>query len=176
MATAGKKDFRLVTDEDLESMTLTVRYLNKEGGEAARRVYDPKELDKGLAAKAETGKRLVLYGLAKVLQDRTSDLVPEVKTQGPEVRLQGMDAVFSTLLTEGWNARRGGGGTASVKKATLYEAIARVKGITSAQAAEAYRALDDEAKKRIEANESVQAEIAKIQQESEGNVSLDDLA
>ena len=178
MATAGKKAYRLTTIEDTGALTLTIKYLDFSGAtkDEWQRTYKVSDLDEGLVAQTDSGARLALYGLAKVLQDRTSDLVKLVGEQGPEVRLEGMDAVWNTLKTEGWNAKRKGGGTASLKKTTLYEAIARVKGVSTSQAQKAYLALDEEQQAKVRESEKVQAALNEIAAEAQGPADLGDLA
>lgn len=180
MATEGKKDFRLTMREDFEAGTISAVYLNREGQEVGRRAYAVGDIAPTLVnswqSLGDTEMRLVFYGIAKVLQDRTSDLVKLVKENGPEVRLEGMDAVWATLQTEGWNARRGeGGGSATLKKSTLYEAIARVKGCSVAEAGAAYRKLSEEQAETVRNSEAVRKALEDIRAEAQGPADLTDL-
>lgn len=180
MATQGKKDFRLSTYS--KGSMVTMEYKDKMGNVAGARTYDLGEITDAFSSEfmqqlPETAQRMIQYGLIKVLQDRTSDLVPEVKDQGPEVRLQGFDAVWATLKTEGWNAKRGSSKSAGYRKTDLYEAIARLKGITAAEAAKAYRGMSEADQTALRNAEKVQGEISKIMEEkAQGSgVDLSDL-
>lgn len=69
--------------------------------------------------------------------------------------------VIDNLIAGNWKAAREGG-EAKPKTGELAEAIARIKGIEVAQAAELVNGLSDEQRKAVRGKDAVKAEIAKI--------------
>ncbi len=109
-----------------------------------------------------------LYGLSKLLQDRSSD----VKT-GPE-KLAAMKAVAQQLENGDWaRERKVGAPTVSAE----VEALAQFKGITIPQAQAALRRYDKAAREDILGHESIKALAKTIREgrETEEVVDLGDL-
>lgn len=110
-----------------------------------------------------------LYGLSKVLQDRTSD----VKT-GPD-KLAAMKIVYEQLVAGQWQKERVVG---SPTVSANVEALAQFKKCTIPQAQAALRRYDKAQREEIFATPEIAALSAAIKEarEQEEVVSLDDLA
>ena len=112
-----------------------------------------------------------LYGLSKLIQDRTSD--KSVKDLG-EGKLDAMEDVLARLETGEWSAeRKVGAPTVSVE----VEALAAFKGVSIASIQKALRAYTKDQKEIIFANDGVAAKVAEIKaaREAAEDVSLDGL-
>ena len=110
-----------------------------------------------------------LYGLSKLLQDRSSD----VKT-GPE-KLSAMKAIMDQFAAGQWQKeRKVGAPTVSAE----VEALAQFKQITIPQAQAALRRYDKTQREQILGHADIQALAATIREarQEEVEVSLDDLA
>ena len=97
-----------------------------------------------------------MYGLSKLLQDRTSG------TKGAKDKLVEMQRYFNDFFTKGLfkqpaQRKEGSGAGGSRRKitATLAEAIARLQGCTAIQAENSLKALGKESFDAILANERV---------------------
>lgn len=112
---------------------------------------------------------VTLYGLSKVLQDRTSDV-----KAGPD-KLAAMDEVLARLAEGEWEKARVVG--APVVSAEV-EALAELKGISIPDAQKALKKYSKEQKEQILANEKIverAKEIRARRDAQEEDVSLDDL-
>lgn len=108
-----------------------------------------------------------LYGLSKLIQDRTSD--KSVKENG-EAKLDFMDAVLDRLESGEWAAeRKAGAPTVSVE----VEALADLKGVSVAVIQKSLRAYSKEQKEGILANDQVQERAAQIKASREGQADID---
>src|SRR3990172_7498273 len=114
--------------------------------------------------------RLSLYGLKKLLMDRTS----QVK-DAPVQKLKDMAAVLERLGAGEWTAERAAGGLGVVSPEV--EALAGLKGISIPDAQKALKAYSPEQRTKILGNPKIVEEAAKIKaaREKETPETLDDL-
>lgn len=161
---SGKTGLRVAFDEESKKVTISV--WDFEAEKALTAVVFP------YGAVAETLQtRVALYGLAKVLMDRTS----QVK-ENPVEKLAGMKDVFSRLCEGEWKAERTGGGLGVVSPEI--EALARVKKHTIPEIQAALKLRTPEERERILGHADVQKVADAIRKERAGvkeGVALDDL-
>jgi hypothetical protein len=114
--------------------------------------------------------RVSLYGLKKLLMDRTSQI-----KDNPILKLKGMGEVLTRLGAGEWSAERSAGGLGVVSPEV--EALAGLKGISIPDAQKALKAYSPEQREKILANPKIVAEAAKIKASREKEVpeTLDDL-
>jgi len=114
--------------------------------------------------------RTSLYGLKKILMDRTS----QVK-ENPEAKLAAMADVMARLETGEWSAERQGGGLGVVS--VEVQALAQVKGITVPDAQLALKSYTKEQREKILSSAKVQeaAKALRAQREKAEVKSLDDM-
>lgn len=108
-----------------------------------------------------------LYGLNKVLQDRTSD------EKDKEAKLYAMDGVYSQLMDGVWKKDRvGGAPTVRIE----VEALAELKGVSVSAVQKALKDYTPEQKDQIFANPALVEIVARLRSErEEESPSLDDL-
>lgn len=117
---------------------------------------------------------LAAYGLAKLLQDRTS------QDKGAKEKLESMQKYFTEFFTQGlWKkpAAERTATTGSRRKigASLAEAVARLQGISAIQAEAALKALTKEQFDGLVANPRVVDMVKEIEAEAGDTVQLGDL-
>jgi len=108
-----------------------------------------------------------VYGLSKVLQDRTSDVTDKLD------KLDAMDDVYALFEQGTWKKeRKAGAPVVSVE----VEALANLKGVSIPAIQKARKGYTKEQWATIVDNEAVQAEIIKVKAERDGQeADLDDL-
>ena len=161
-----KYGLKVELDEDNGLVIATVVDRDNNSEAIASREYDAQRVHESLRGK------VALYGLSKLIQDRTSD--QSVKELG-EAKLDAMDAVVDRLGTGEWAAeRRVGAPTVSAE----VEALAQIKGVEVSVMQTSLRAYSKEQRQAILANDQVQAKAAEIKaaRESAAPVDLSDLA
>lgn len=111
---------------------------------------------------------VALYGLSKLLQDRTSEV--EV---GPG-KIAAMQALFDQFKKGVWSAERKVG---SPVVSAEVEALAQIKGITVAEAQSALKKYSADVKAKILANDQIVklAEEIRASRKAAEGISLDDL-
>lgn len=114
------------------------------------------------------------YGLAKLLQDRTS------QEKGAEAKLDSMVKYFEEFFTQGlWKKPAAERSTSSGSRrkigASLAEAVARLQGITAIQAEAALKDLTKEQFDGLVAHERVVAMVKEVEAEAGDTVELGDL-
>jgi len=153
---------------DDENLVVTCIIIDRadDNAEVATKDYPLESVHESLRTK------VALYGLGKLLQDRTSG--DSVKELGAD-KLDLMQKVADRLESGEWAAERTSG---SPVVSINVEALARVKQISVPQAQKALKAYSPEQKEAIFANEAIVAAAAEIKAERENaaDVSLDDLA
>jgi hypothetical protein len=156
--------YGLSVDLNVKSISVDVTVKEKESDEIVDTASFPaSEVAESL--KVHVG----LYGLSKLLQDRSSD-VPT----GPD-KLAAMKAVMEQLVAGQWQKeRKVGAPTVSAE----VEALAQLKSITIPQAQAALRRYDKAQREKILSNPQI-TELAKTireAREQEDVISLDELA
>jgi len=155
---------KIGTSVDLDDSTaaVIVTLKNKDGD-------DDETLGSGTFPLAEVHSdlqtRVALYGLSKILQDRTSD------SSMKDSRLDEMKEVFARLVEGQWaKAREAGGPTISAE----VEALAALQGVSVADVQKSLRRYDDASKQKILNNPTVKAKAAEIlaSRNAEGDVDL----
>lgn len=110
--------------------------------------------------------KVSLYGLSKLLQDRSSDT-----KAGPD-KLAAMDEVYSSLAEGNWEReRKAGAPTVSAE----VMALAELKGVPVADIQKSLRNYPKDVREKILSNPKVVERAAEIRERSE-EVSLDDMA
>jgi len=159
MPITEKSAFRLRVELD-EKVKVEVVERESENVVATKE-YDPAELPDAIRPKVE------LYGLSKLLQDRSSDT-----DSGPE-KLDAMTEVYEMLKGGQWEKERKTG--APVVSAEV-EALAELKGITVAQAQSALRKYTKEQRDKILSNAAIVEKAKAIRASREtAEVDLGDL-
>lgn len=113
--------------------------------------------------------QVYLYGMSKLLQDRSSDVAT-----GPD-KLEAMQVIYAQLCAGQWERERvAGAPTVSAE----VEALAQLKRITIPQAQKALRRYSKDQRQKILGNDDITKLAAKIKTEraSAEQVDLDDLA
>ena len=162
MATYGMK---VELDADNSAVVATVVDRDNKGAEIESRSFDASRVHESLRSS------VALYGLSKLLQDRTSD--KSVKEHGIE-KLDFMEEVLARFEAGEWAAERKiGAPTVSVE----VEALAALKGVSVAVMQKSLRAYTKEQREGILANEAVVAKAAEIKasRENAADVDLSDL-
>lgn len=159
------KKARLSVAYYTEEMTVQFKVLNP-----ADQVVDSTEFSfEELPGEGEIRDKISLYGLNKLLTDRTSD------EKDKEEKLVAMREVFDRLCNGEWaKERQVGAPVVSV----AVEALAELKGISVPAAQKALSSYKKEVRDKILANPQVTeiAERIKEERESAEAASLDDLA
>ena len=161
----AKEALGLRAQEDTAAMTVTISVVDFESDTVQ---------DKDVFAFEDVAEslrdRVSLYGLKKLLMDRTS----QVK-DNPILKLKGMGEVLLRLGAGEWSAERVAGGLGVVSPEV--EALAGLKGISIPDAQKALKAYSSEQREKILANPKIVAEAAKIKaaREKETPETLDDL-
>ena len=159
-------DLGLSVSLNTEAMQVSVSIVKGTGKDKS--VIETKDFD--LADVAETLQPDVsLYGLSKILQDRTSDVTDKRE------KLLAMSEVMERLSEGEWAKERVGG---SPTVSPEVEALADIKGISIPQAQKSLKNYDPEKRKKILGNAKVVAKAATIKAArlEAKEVSLDDLA
>lgn len=158
-----KSAFRLSVELKADDATVNVSVIERESGDVVEsESFNAKELPDNIRP------TVALYGLSKLLQDRSSDT-----DSGPE-KLDAMREVFAMFKAGQYERERKAG--APVVSAEV-EALATLKRITVAQAQAALRKYTKEQREKILGNAAI-VEKAKEIRAARGTteVSLDDLA
>lgn len=153
-------------DEENNVAVATVRKYNPESEEYED--FDSRSF--ALDSVRQLQDKIALYGLSKVLQDRSSST-----PSGPE-KLDTMENVFGKLQQGEWRAaREGGGGGGGISPEV--EAVAEIKDISIAQAQKALKAMSKEDRAKVKENPKVKEVADRIREErkAQGGVELDDL-
>src|SRR3990172_6422942 len=161
----AKEELGLRAQEDMGAMTVTISVVDFESDTVQ---------DKDVFAFEDVAKslrdRVSLYGLKKLLMDRTS----QVK-DNPILKLKGMGEVLLRLGAGEWTAERAAGGLGVVSPEV--EALAGLKGISIPDAQKALKVYSPEQREKILGNSKIVNEAAKIKaaREKEAPKTLDDL-
>lgn len=163
MPITEKSAYRLSVELKSDDATVNVQVIERESGDVVEtETFNAREIPDTLKT------NVALYGLSKLLQDRSSDT-----DSGPE-KLDAMRDVFSMLKSGAWEKERKAG--APVVSAEV-EALASLKKITVAQAQAALRKYTKEQREKILGNAAIVAKAKEIRaQRDQTEVSLDDLA
>lgn len=162
MPITEKSAYRLSVELKADDATVNVQVIERESGDVVEtETFQAREV-------ADTIKtNVALYGLSKLLQDRSSDT-----DSGPE-KLDAMRDVFAMLKGGQWEKERKAG--APVVSAEV-EALASIKKITVAQAQAALRKYTKEQRDKILSNAAIVAKAKEIRAARENvDVSLDDM-
>lgn len=163
--------FRLSVELNAELMQVEVAVIDRESEKPVKEA-------KFLAGEVHENVRnsVALYGLSKLLQDRSSDVSfgGKDKSATPEDKIAAMQEVFDLLKLGTWERERKAG--APVVSAEV-EALAALKGITVAEAQTALRKYTKEQRDKILSHESIVAKAKEIKaaRENASGTSLDDL-
>jgi hypothetical protein len=118
-------------------------------------------------------QELMLHGALQKIGDSYAGAAGDY-----EFAISNAKKVIDNLVSGQWKAAREAG-EAKPKTGELAEAIARIKGIELAQAAELVNSLDDDQRKAVRGKDAVKAVIAQIRyekaQKKAGATSTDDL-
>lgn len=163
MPITEKSAYRLAVELKPEDATVNVQVIERESGDVVEtETFKANELADNIKP------TVALYGLSKLLQDRSSDT-----DSGPE-KLDAMREVFSMFKSGQYEKERRAG--APVVSAEV-EALAELKGISVAQAQAALRKYTKEQREKILGNDKIVAKAKEIRAGRENSdVSLDDLA
>lgn len=163
MPITEKSAYRLSVELKAEDATVNVQVIERESGDTVEtEVFQAREVADGIKT------NVALYGLSKLLQDRSSDT-----DSGPE-KLDAMREVFAMLKAGQWEKERKAG--APVVSAEV-EALASLKKITVAQAQSALRKYTKEQRDKILGNAAIVAKAKEIRAARENvDVNLDDMA
>lgn len=163
MPITEKSAYRLSVDLKADDATVNVQVIERESGDVVEsETFHAREVADNIKT------NVALYGLSKLLQDRSSDT-----DSGPE-KLDAMRDVMSMLKAGQWEKERKAG--APVVSAEV-EALATLKKITVAQAQAALRKYTKDQRDKILGNPAIVQEAKKIRAAREtSDVSLDDLA
>ncbi len=163
MPITEKSAFRLSVELKADDATVNVQVIDRESGDAVEsEVFNAKELPENIRPV------VALYGLSKLLQDRSSDT-----DSGPE-KLDAMREVFAMFKAGQYERERKAG--APVVSAEV-EALAAIKKITVAQAQAALRKYTKEQREKILSHAEIVERAKAIRAARvDSNVSLDDLA
>jgi len=163
---ARNNPFGLKVDLDTENGQVNVLVRKREGegfAEIETGTFDLSNVHEELQT------NVALYGLSKLLQDRTSQV-----DAGPS-KLDAMREVMALLEKGEWEKERTAGApTVSAE----VEALAELKGVSVAVAQKALRNYSADQRAKILANPSIVERAAKIKASREaeaGSVSMDDL-
>ena len=163
MPITEKSAYRLSVELKAEDATVNVQVIERESGDTVEtEVFQAREVADAIKT------NVALYGLSKLLQDRSSDT-----DSGPE-KLDAMREVFAMLKSGQWEKERKAG--APVVSAEV-EALASLKKITVAQAPSALRKYTKEQRDKILGNAAIVAKAKEIRAARDTvEVSLDDMA
>lgn len=154
-------------DEDNMAASAILKEKDENGDmqEVSRAQFDLSTIEQ-----AGLGRHVSLYGLSKVMQDRTSST-----TSGPE-KLEAMQEVFDSLAQGQWKKERSGGGGGGGGVAPEVEAIAEVKDVSISQASKAWKQQSDEQKEAIRTKLADKIQEVKDRRKQSGEVDLSDIA
>lgn len=159
----SRSDYRTKVDLNIEDKTVDVAIISRESDEVvANESFAAIEVHENLRTD------VALYGLSKLLQDRSSDT-----PVGPE-KIAAMKEVLAQLKAGQWAKERKVG--AAVVSAEV-EALARLKSISVPAAQAALKQYPKEAREKILANPQIKDLASQIRAEREQAeaTSLDDL-
>lgn len=160
----GKKAQRLSVAYKTEEMAVIFTVLNSEDKPVERATFDFEALPED----GEIRDKVSLYGLNKLLTDRTSEKKDKI------AKLDAMQEVFARLQAGEWaKERQVGAPVVSV----FVEALAELKKISVPAAQKALAAYSKEVREKILSNQKVVeiAERIKEEREASEEVKLDDL-
>jgi len=163
MPITEKSAYRLSVELKADDATVNVQVIERESGDVVEsETFQARDIADSIKT------NVALYGLSKLLQDRSSDT-----DSGPE-KLDAMREVYAMLRGGQWEKERKAG--APVVSAEV-EALATLKKITVAQAQAALRKYTKEQRDKILSNTAIVAKAKEIRAARENSdVSLDDLA
>lgn len=163
MPITEKSAYRLSVELKADDATVNVQVIERESGDVVEtETFQARDVADSIKT------NVALYGLSKLLQDRSSDT-----DSGPE-KLDAMRDVFSMLKSGQWEKERKAG--APVVSAEV-EALASLKKITVAQAQAALRKYTKEQRDKILGNPAIVAKAKEIRSARENvDVNLDDMA
>src|SRR3990172_5252414 len=161
----AKEALGLRAQEDMDAMTVTISVVDFEN-----EIVKDKDVFAFRDVAESLRKRVSLYGLKKLLMDRTSQI-----KDAPIQKLKDMAAVLDRLGAGEWAAERAAGGLGV--DSPEVEALAVLKGISIPDAQKALKAYSPEQRARILGNPQIVAAAAKIKQgrEAAKPETLDDL-
>src|SRR3990172_1860422 len=161
----AKEALGLRAQEDVDAMTVTISVVDFEN-----EIVKDKDVFAFSDVAESLRKRVSLYGLKKLLMDRTS----QVK-DAPVQKLKDMAEGLERLSAGEWAAERAAGGLGVVSPEV--EALAGLKGISIPDAQKALKAYSPEQRTKILGNPKIVEEAAKIKaaREKETPETLDDL-
>lgn len=160
-----------------DSVTVTL-YSGEKFSDEGKEILETVEFAvSDIPAELKNGEEVVslaAYGLAKLLQDRTS------QDKGAKEKLESMQGYFNEFFTKGlWKkpAAERTAATGSRRKigASLAEAVARLQGITAIQAEAALKALTKEQFDGLVKNQRVVDMVSEVEAEAGEGVELGDL-
>lgn len=162
MPITEKSAYRLAVELKTEDATVNVQVIERESGDVVEsETFQARELPDSIKP------MVALYGLSKLLQDRSSDT-----DSGPE-KLDAMREVYNMFKAGQYERERRAG--APVVSAEV-EALASLKKITVAQAQAALRKYTKEQREKILSNPTIVSKAAEIRKAREdSDVSLDDM-
>ena len=139
----------LITDVAETTSVVLFEVLRDDESSAAKGSFDLNDLD------AVTRQRVALYGLNKLLTDRTSGEKDKL------VKLDAMQDYFGLLKTGEWSKERVVGAPVV---STAVEALAELQNLTVPQVQAALAQYDKDDRKRILESEKVQAKAKELQE------------
>lgn len=163
MAKQGIKTARLAVELKVESGTVIIKHEKRnDKGDfvvVAEKAYDLGKLPKAIQVQVS------LYGLNKLLQDRTS----QFREHGIETTLAEIENVYATLLGGEWSAKRKASAKAENDDAVLIAVVAESMGKPVAVVAAMFAKLDAAKKKAIAEKFADQVKAAKAEAEEDAD-------
>ncbi len=156
------EDAGLITEATTDTSVVVFIVKDDDGKEVGRMEVDGNELP------ADNQQRAYLYGINKLLTDRTSDI------KDKREKLDQMNIVFELLVSGEWSKERVVG---AIVVSVEVEALAQIKELSVPQAQAALAAYDKDVRAQILGSEAVQEAAAALRLlRSEMEVrSLDDM-
>lgn len=164
MAKKGIKPTRLAVELNVQDQSVTVNN-QKRNGEAFETIESATYSYEKLPAAIRV--QVALYGLNKLLQDRTSQLRSETIPLS-EV-MKGISEVYATLLGGEWSAKRKASAKADNDDAVLIAVVAESMGKAVAVVAAMFSKLDQAKKKAIAEKFADQVAAAKEAAEADAD-------
>lgn len=114
-----------------------------------------------ILADGEKLKSLAVYGLTKLLQDRTSQI------KEPEEKFEAMGIYFDDFFSKGnWKAPSEGGSRKAAVDPFFAQAVAELKDWSLTQATATIQALDKDTRATLRSAEAVAAKITELKKEA----------
>ncbi len=151
-----------ISEADVDTTSVVFKVVNKADEQLRIQVFDLDDLPN------LNHQRVMLYGLNKLLTDRTSDKKDKLE------KLDAMQEVFALLTSDEWSKERVVGAPVTGPEV---EALARLKSLSVPQVQAALAEYDKETRQRILANEEVVELAASIRaaRKEQDVTSLDDM-